>query len=72
MAHLIKDPEGSALARIEYTAFGFPTGKLILSDIRPAQARFVGVPAYYRFGNDLYLRVRVKDESAPSHPAPRP
>lgn len=68
MAHLSKDTDGHALARIEFTAFGFPTGKLILSDVLPAEALQLSVPGYYRHGQDLYLRVRVHDESPPSQP----
>lgn len=70
MTRLIKDPDGNRLARIEYTAFGFPTGRLFLSDLRFDQVKPTSVPAYFRHENDLYLRVRVQDEppSSPTSP----
>jgi len=68
MANLIKDPEGPRLARIEYTAFGFPTGRLFLSDLRFDQVRATSVAHYFRYENDLYLRVRVLHEPEPTSP----
>jgi hypothetical protein len=56
---LIKDPDGDRFARIEYTAFGISTGRLILSELTLADMKPTSCPAYYRHGQHLYLRVRV-------------
>lgn len=56
---LIRDPHGGRLARIEYDKEGFPTGRIFLSDLSLDEVRLTSVPRLYRYGDDLYTRVRI-------------
>lgn len=65
---IIRDPGGARLARIEYDKDGYPTGRLYLSNLTINDVRTTSVPSLLRYGNDLFVRVRVVpvDEERPS------
>ncbi len=56
---LIRDPIGPRLARIEYDKEGFPTGRLYLTHLTLDDVRTTSVSTLLRYGNDLFVRVRL-------------